>query len=96
MPEEHRTRIYGDSFKSKMESLDDEKAAFWQPKGNSYPCKVQSERDRIETEEASGIPAKWIEVVKDVEAANAKQIQAKQEMALLVAEQSAENAKTAT
>ena len=54
MPEEHRTLIYGDSFKSKMESLDDE----------------------------------------ELEAATAKQIQAKQEMVLLVAEQSAENART--
>ena len=27
MPEEHRALIYGDSFKSKMQSLDDEKAA---------------------------------------------------------------------
>ena len=48
MPEEHRTLIYCESFKSKMESLDDEKAA-WQPKGNSYPCKVGSK-----TEELSG------------------------------------------
>ena len=42
MPQKHRTLIYGDSFKSKMESLDDEKLPCWQPKGNTYPCKVGS------------------------------------------------------
>ena len=37
---------------------------------------------------------KWIETDQELEAANAEQIQAKLEMALLVAERSAENAKT--
>ena len=37
---------------------------------------------------------KWIEADQDLEAANSKQIQAKHEMAMLVAEQTAENAKT--
>ena len=38
---------------------------------------------------------KWTEADQELEAANAKQIQAKHEMAILVAEQTAENAKTA-
>ena len=42
MPQKHRTLIYGDSFKSKKDSLDDEKVPCWQPQGNSYPCKVGS------------------------------------------------------
>ena len=37
---------------------------------------------------------KWIEADQELEAANAKQIQAKHKMAMLVAEQTAENAKT--
>ena len=37
---------------------------------------------------------KWIEADQELEAANAQQMQGKQDMALLVAEQSAESAKT--
>ena len=41
MPEEHRALIHGDSFQSKMKSLDDEKAALLAPKDNSFPCNVE-------------------------------------------------------
>ena len=47
MAEGHRAPIYGDSFKSKMQSLDDERATYWQFKGNSCPCKVGSKNRRI-------------------------------------------------
>ena len=47
MPEEHRTFICGDSFKSKMESLDDEKAAFLAAKRQFLP--LQSLIDRQKT-----------------------------------------------
>ena len=67
MPEEHRTLIYGDSIKSKMDSLDDEKATLaGSQKAIPTPAKsdrqteklsgARFERDRIETEEASGNP----------------------------------------
>ena len=67
--EEHKTLIHGDSFKSKMESLDDEKAALLAAKRQFPPLQsridkqkklsgASLERDRIETKEASGNPAK--------------------------------------
>ena len=105
MPEEHRTLIYGDSFKSKMESLDDEKAALLAVK-RQFPSlqgridKQKNYLERVAKEIESKqkkrleILQKCIEADQELEAANAKQIQAKQEMALTVAEQSAENAKT--
>ena len=37
MPEEHRTLVYGNSFKSEMESLDDEKAALLAAKRQFLP-----------------------------------------------------------
>ena len=106
MPEEHRTLIYGDSFKSKMESLDDEKAALLAAKRQFLP--LQSRIDKTnrrtiwsESRKRSNRNRrsvwksckKWIEADEELEAANAKQTQAKHEMALLVAEQTAENAK---
>ena len=103
MPEEHRTLIYGDSFKSKMESLDDEKAALLAAKRQFLPLQSRIDKQKSYLERVSKeieskqkkrleILQKWIEVDQELEAANAEQIQAKQEMALLVAEQSAENA----
>ena len=64
MPEEHRTLVCGDSFGSKMESLDDEKAALLAAKRQFLPLQsridkqkklsgASLERDRIEIEEAS-------------------------------------------
>ena len=44
MPDE---LIYGDSLKAKMQSLDDVKVAYWQPKGHSCTCKVGSKNKRI-------------------------------------------------
>ena len=40
--EEHRSLIYGDSFKSKWNRWMMRKLPCWQPQGNSYPCKVES------------------------------------------------------
>ena len=105
VPEEHRTLIYGDSFKSKMESLDDEKAALSAAKRQILPLQSQIDKlknylERVSKEIESKqkkrleILQKWIEADQELEAANAEQIQAKPEMALLVAERSAENAKT--
>ena len=60
MPEEHRALIYGDSFKSKMQSLDDEKAASLAAKrqfGSKNKEELSGaglERDRIEAEETYG------------------------------------------
>ena len=105
MPEEHRTLIYGDSFKSKMGSLDDEKASLLAAKRQFLPLQSRIDKQKNYLERVSKeieskqkkrleILQKWIEADQELEAANAEQIQAKQEMALLVAEQSAENAKT--
>ena len=65
--------------------------SYWQPKGNSYPCKV----DRDETQETTRLEIlqEWIEADQELEAANSKQTHAKHEMAMLVAEQTAETAK---
>ena len=76
-----------------------------QPKGNSCPCKVGSKNRRIiwsgsrkrlnrGKRNVWKSCKKWIEADQELEAANAKQIQAKYEMAMFVAEQTAENAKT--
>ena len=80
------------------------KLLYWQPKGNSCPCRVGSKKRRIiwsgsrQRSDRSRSNAwksckKWIEAHQELEAAKSKQIQAKHEMAMLVAEQTAENAK---
>ena len=45
MPDEHKSLIYGDTLKAKMQSLDDEKVALLA--GNSYFCKVGLRNKRI-------------------------------------------------
>ena len=98
MPEEHRTLIYGDSFKSRMESLDDEKAALLAAKRQLLPLQSRIDKQKNYLERVSKeieskqkkrleILQKWIEADQELEAANAEQMQAKQEMALLVAPQ---------
>ena len=105
MPEEHRALVYGDSFKSKMQSLDDEKAALLAAKRQFLPLQSRIEKQKDHLERVSKkiewkqkkrieILQKWIEADHEFEAANAKQIQAIHEMAMLVAEKTAENAKT--
>ena len=104
MPEKRRTVIYGYSLKSKMESLDDEKAALLAAKRQFLPLQSRIDKQKNYLERVSReieskqkrleILQKWIEADQEREAANAKQMQAKQEMALLVAEQCAENGKT--
>ena len=104
MPVEHRALNYGESFKSKMQSLDDEKTALLAARRQFLPLQSRIEKQKNYLERVSKeieskqkkrleILQKWIEADQELEAANAKQMQAKQEMALLVAEQSAENAK---
>ena len=101
MPDEHKSLIYGDSLKAKMQSLDDEKAALLAPKRQFLPLQSPIEKQKnylerssreIETKQQHRLEIlqKWIEAV---DAAHAKQVQAKHEMSILVAEQTAENAK---
>ena len=104
MPEEHKTLLYAYSLKSKKESSDDEKAALLAAKRQFLPLQSRIDKqknylERVSKEIESNqkkrleILQKRIEADQELEATNAKQIQAKQEMAL-VAELSAENAKT--
>ena len=53
MPEEHRTLIYGDSFKSKMESLDDEKAALLAAKRQFLPLQSPIDKQKNYLERVS-------------------------------------------
>ena len=80
------------------------KLPYWQPRGNSYRCKVGSKKQKnylerisreIETKQQYRLEIlqKWIEADQELDAAHAKQVQAKHEMSILVAEQTAENAK---
>ena len=88
-----------------MEALDDEKAALLAAKRQFLPLQSRIDKQKHYLERVSKeieskqkkrleILQKWIEADQELEAANAKQIQAKQEMTLLVAEQSAKNATT--
>ena len=47
MPEKHRALIYGDSFKSKMQPLDNDKAALLAAKRQFLPSQVGSKNRRI-------------------------------------------------
>ena len=101
VPEEHRALIYGDSCKSKMQSLDDEKAALLAANRQFLPLQSRIEKQKNYLERVSKeieskqkerleILQKWIEADQELEAANAKHIRGKHEMAMLVAEQTAE------
>ena len=46
MPEEHRALIYGDSFKSNMQSLDDEKAALLGAKRQFLPLQSRIDKQK--------------------------------------------------
>ena len=52
-PEEHRTLIYGDSFKSKMQSLDDEKAALLAAKRQFLPLQSRIDKQKNYLERVS-------------------------------------------
>ena len=104
MPDEHKSLIYGDSLKAKMQSLDDEKVALLAAKRQFSPLQSRIETHKknlerisreIETKQQhrSEILQKWIEADQELDAAHAKQVQVKHEMLILVAEQTAENAK---
>ena len=80
-----------------MEALDDEKAALLAAKRQFLPLQSRIDKQKHYLERVSKeieskqkkrleILQKWIEADQELEAANAKQIQAKQEMTLLVAE----------
>ena len=53
MPEEHWTHIYGGSFKSKMESLDDEKAALLAAKRQILPLQSRIDKKKNYLERVS-------------------------------------------
>ena len=104
MPDEHKSLIYGDSLKAKMQSLDDEKVASLAAKRQFLPLQSRIEKQKnylerisreIETKQQHRLEIllKWIEADQELDAAHAKQVQAKHEMSILVAEQTAENAK---
>ena len=104
MPDEHKSLIYGDSLKAKMQSLDDEKVALLAAKRQFLPLQSRIEKQKnylerisreIETKQQHRLEIlqKWIEADQELDAAHAKEVQAKREMSILVAEQTAENAK---
>ena len=104
MPDEHKSLIYGDSLKAKMQSLDDEKVALLAAKRQFLPLQSRIVKQKnylertsreIETKQQHRLEIlqKWIEADQELDAAHAKQVQAKHEMSILVAEQTAENAK---
>ena len=100
----HKSLIYGDSLKAKMQSLDDEKVALLAAKRQFLPLQSRIEKQKnylerisreIETKQQHRLEIlqKWIEADQELDAAHAKQVQAKHEMSILVAEQTAVNAK---
>ena len=104
MPDEHKSLIYGDNLKAKMQSLDDEKVALLAAKRQFLPLQNRIEKQKNYLERISSeietkhqhrleILQKWIEADQELDAAHAKQAQAKHEMSILVAEQTAENTK---
>ena len=104
MPGEHKSLIHGDSLKAKMQSLVDEKVALLAAKRQFLPVQSRIEKQKnylerifreIETKQQHRLEIlqKWIEADQELDAAHAKQVQAKHEMSILVAEQTAENAK---
>ena len=88
VPDEHRALLYGDSFQSKMRSLDDEKKALW-PRSRKSTWRDSRKTSGSSSRHIEKILQKWIEADQELESANAQQIQAK----ALVAEQAAENDK---
>ena len=87
-----------------MQSLDDEKVALLAAKRQFLPLQNRIEKKKnylerisreIETKQQQRLEIlqKWIEADQELEAAHAKQTQAKQEMSILVAEQTAEHTK---
>ena len=104
MPDEQKSLIYGDSLKAKMQSLDDEKVALLAAKRQFLPLQSRIEKQKkylerisreIETNQQHRLEnlQKSIEADQELDAAHAKQVHAKHEMSILVAEQTAENAK---
>ena len=98
MPEEHKVLTYGDSFSSNMQSLDVQKTIPNQSKARLKNRRIvwseSQRRSRRNSRNVWKSFKKSIEADQELEAANSKQTQAKHKMAILVAEQTAENAKT--
>ena len=65
MPEEHRTTIYGGSFESKMQSLDDEKAALLADKRQFLPLQSRIDKQKNYLERVS----------KDIESKQKKRLE---------------------
>ena len=88
-----------------MQSLDDEKVALLAAKRQFLPLQSRIEKQKnylerisreIETTQQHRLDIflqKWIEADQELDAAHAKQVQAMHEVSILVAEQTAENAK---
>ena len=81
LPEEHRATMYGDSLQSKMESLDDEKAALLAAKRQRLPLQCQVGEQKIYLERLTKDIGKqqqtrlevfqiWIGADQELEAAN--------------------------
>ena len=83
-------------FQLGSQRLDDEKAALLAAKNQFLPsqCRIEKQNNYLErVSKRMEILQKWMEADQELEAANSKHILAKHEMAVLVAEQTAENAK---
>ena len=104
MLEEHGVLIFGDSFQSKMQSMDDEKAALLTVKRQFLPLQSRIDKQKSHLERISKeiekkqqtrleILQKWIEADQELESADSKQSHAKQETVVLVAGQTVEKAK---
>ena len=77
MPKEHRELIYGDSFQSKMQSMDDEKAALLAAKRHFLPLQSQIEKQKNSGTQVERYEEEWTEADQELESANSKQVQAK-------------------
>ena len=100
VPDEHKSLIYGDSLKAKMLSLDGEKVALLAAMRQFLPLQSRIEKQKnylerisreIETKQQHRLEIlQRIEADQELDAGHAKQVQAKHEMSILVAEQTAE------
>ena len=105
MPEEHRVLISGDSVQAKLQAMDDEKAALLAAKRQFLPLQSRIEKQKQYSERIFKdiekrwqarleIVQRWIEANQASETAHENHVQTKQEMAQLLADQTAENAKS--
>ena len=105
LPKEHRVLIDGDSVQSKLQTVGNEKAALLAAKRQFLPLQRRIEKQKQYSERIFEdidkrrqarleIVQKCIETNQASETADENHVQTKQEMAQLLAEQTAENAKS--